>query len=227
MEKDKHFKEIVQVVKEKASLKQRIYRNTVDMFSRFEKQAEAIIEELKKETENFDKGVRLEFNPKGEFEFEIVIGGDVLVLTMHTNVFGFDVDHPLWKTGYVKEDISRNYCGMIQIFNFLADSFKYNRVNDVGHLIGRIFINKENHYFMEGKRQLNFLFNDFVHQKIEENTIQVILEQAVLYSMGFDLTVPDYRRVQKVSVGQMIEDSASMRISTSKKMGYRFSFDEE
>ena len=43
-------------------------------------------------------------------------------------------------TSYVKEDKNRSYCGVIHLYNFLADSFKYNRLNDVGYLIGRVFI---------------------------------------------------------------------------------------
>jgi len=34
---------------------------------------------------------------------------------------------------------------MISIYNFLSDSFKFNRVNDIGYLIARVFTNKENH----------------------------------------------------------------------------------
>ena len=44
----------------------------------------------------------------------------------------------------------RTYCGVINMYNFLSDSFKYNRENDLGYLIGRMFINKEN-TFVEGK----------------------------------------------------------------------------
>ena len=58
---------------------------------------------------------------------------------------------------------------MINIYNFLADSFKYNRLNDVGYLVGRVFLNKDLHYFVEGKRQLGFLYNDFVNDKLKTN----------------------------------------------------------
>ena len=34
------------------------------------------------------------------------------------------------------------FCGIINIYNFLSDSFKYNRESDLGYLVGRIFINK-------------------------------------------------------------------------------------
>jgi hypothetical protein len=225
MEEDKNFKKILEEVKHKACLKQKIYRNTLKTFKQFQLSAKGLIDELNKH--EIDDSVEISYQEKGAFEFEIKIGGDILLIYMHTNVFGFDASHPLWKTGYLKEDSSRNYCGMINIYNFLADSFKYNRVNDIGYLIGRTFVNKENHFFVEGRRQLNFLFNDFINQKIERQSIVQILEQSILYSMGFDLTIPSYRNVASLSVGELMVESASTRIKTAKKMGYRFSFDDE
>ena len=55
---------------------------------------------------------------------------------------------------YPEENPNRGFCGLIHIYNFLNDSFKYNRVHDLGYLIGRIFINHENHFMVQGKRQL-------------------------------------------------------------------------
>ena len=85
--------------------------------------------------------VPFEFHDKSEFEAELRFGGDVLIFFMHTNIFEFSRDHEVMKTSYVREDPDRSYCGTILIFNFLADSFHYNRENDLGYLIGRIFIN--------------------------------------------------------------------------------------
>src|SRR5574340_1141800 len=57
----------------------------------------------------------------------------------HTNVFEFDTRHLVWKTSYVKEKATRSFCRMINVYNFLPDSFKYNRANDLGYLVARIF----------------------------------------------------------------------------------------
>ena len=40
----------------------------------------------------------VEFIDKGEHEFHIKFGGDILVFFMHTNVFDFEKSHPIWKT---------------------------------------------------------------------------------------------------------------------------------
>ncbi len=223
----KDFNRIVEEVKNKASLKQLIYRNTLKSFKQFKMIAQEMVTSLKEESIGSDADVAIEFNERSGFEFEMKIGGDVLLIYMHTNVHAFERNHPMWKTTYIDKENDRNYCGVIYIYNFLADSFKYNRVNDIGHLIGRVFINKEQHFFVEGRRQLNFLFNDFINQKIELKYIQSILEQAILYSMSFDLTVPPYKQSQYISVGELLQDSSTMRIKTAKRLGFKFSFEPE
>jgi hypothetical protein len=125
----------------------------------------------------------------------------------------------------LKEDPSRSYCGIINVYNFLADSLKYNRYDDSGYLIGRIFINKDNHFFVEGKRQLNFIHNDFISQTVNEEDVLDIIQQSILYSMDFDLFTPPYRHVQEISVGQLLNEASGMRLKTGKRVGFKFSFE--
>ena len=222
---EQDFRQIVEVVKNKASLKQKIYRNTLAGFLRFKENSKNVVENLVKEAANFDDGVSIIYQEKGVFEYQLKIGGDIILFHMHTNVFEFDKSHALWKTAYLKEDSSRSYCGIINIYNFLADSLKYNRYDDSGYLIGRIFINKDNHFFVEGKRQLNFIHNDFTSQTVNEQDVLNIIQQAILYSMDFDLFTPPYRHVQEISVGQLLNEASGMRLKTGKRVGFKFSFE--
>ena len=116
---------------------------------------------------------------------------------------------------------------MINIFNFLSDSFKYNRTNDLGYLVGRVFINKENHYFIEGKRQLGFLYTDFVNATIDKNAIKSIIESTILYCLNFDLFTPPFDSVKELSVSEIQEASNSMNIKTGKRLGFRFQSDND
>ncbi len=222
---EQDFRQIVEVVKNKASLKQKIYRNTLAGFLQFKENSKNVVENLVKEAANFDDGVSIVYQEKGVFEYQLKIGGDIILFHMHTNVFEFDKSHALWKTAYLKEDSSRSYCGIINIYNFLADSLKYNRYDDSGYLIGRIFINKDNHFFVEGKRQLNFIHNDFTSQTVNEQDVLNIIQQAILYSMDFDLFTPPYRHVQEISVGQLLNEASGMRLKTGKRVGFKFSFE--
>ena len=222
---EQDFRQIVEVVKNKASLKQKIYRNTLAGFLQFKENSKNVVENLVKEAANFDDGVSIVYQEKGVFEYQLKIGGDIILFHMHTNVFEFDKSHALWKTAYLKEDSSRSYCGIINIYNFLADSLKYNRYDDSGYLIGRIFINKDNHFFVGGKRQLNFIHNDFTSQTVNEQDVLNIIQQAILYSMDFDLFTPPYRHVQEISVGKLLNEASGMRLKTGKRVGFKFSFE--
>ena len=191
---------ILETLKTKACMKQKVFRQTIEIFQNFKSETEKLASELKEEMDKVDKSVLVDFIDKGDYEFHIKFGGDILVFYMHTNVFDFDKSHHIWNSSYVKDDELRAYCGMINIYNFLADSFKYNRLNDVGYLVARLFVNKDLHYFVEGKRQLGFLYNDFINEVINNEKIREIIESSILYSMDFDLLTPSYDTMKEVSV---------------------------
>lgn len=218
---------IIDVLKEKACLKQSVFRKTIDVFADFKKEAEKLVEELKDEMCKVDDQVILDYTEKGDFEFHIKFGGDILVFYMHTNVFDFPKSHHIWTSSYLKDDELRAYCGMINVYNFLADSFKYNRSNDVGYLVARCFVNNEKHFFVEGKRQLGFLYNDFILEVIEPKKIRAILESTILYSMDFDLLTPPYDTMKEVSVMDIIEVTNAMKIKTGKRLGFKFQADSD
>jgi hypothetical protein len=218
---------ILETLKSKACLKQKVFRSTIDVFQNFKSEAKELSEELKSEMAEVDKDVVVEFIEKGDYEFHIKFGGDILVFFMHTNVFEFHKSHSMWNTSYIKEDELRAYCGMINVYNFLADSFKYNRVNDVGYLVARLFLNRDLHYFVEGKRQLGFLYNDFVNETISNDKIRQIIESSILYSMDFDLLTPTYDTMKVVSVHDVIEVTNAMNIKTGKRLGFRFQADSD
>lgn len=228
MSKDDKAKNLIlETLKVKACLKQKVFKQTIEIFQEFKKEGEALANELRGSMKNVDKAVQIEFIEKGEFEFHIKFGGDVLIFFMHTNVFDFDKSHSMWNTSYVKEDELRAYCGMINIYNFLADSFKYNRINDIGYLVARCFVNKDLHYFVEGKRQLGFLYNDFVNEVISNEKIRKVIESAMLYSMDFDLLTPNYDAMKEVTVNDVIEVTNALNIKTGKRLGFRFQADND
>jgi hypothetical protein len=115
--------------------------------------------------------------------------------------------------------------GKILVYNFLTESMTYNRPNDLGYLIARIFINKDNHYFVEGKRQLGFLYSDFSTQEFDEAAIRKVLESTVLYSLDFDPFTPPYDQVIQVTVGEIQESEIQAKIATGKRLGFRFQTD--
>jgi len=220
MKKDK---EIIELLKSKAVTKQQVYRNTKEVFADFQKVLKEKLTGINNEIS--DKKVRVVYSSDGNFEARLKFSGDTLLFHMHSNVFDFPVSHPIHKTKYIKEDSVRSFCGVINIYNFLSDSFKYNRFNDVGYLIARVFINIDKHFFVEGDKQLGFLFNDFVNQKINTEEIERIINEAMIYALNFDLQVPELNKVKAVSVHQILDINNNHKLRTSKRMGYKLSYE--
>jgi len=219
--------DLIQTFIHKASLKQEVYAKTIEVFDDFKEVIRDLYESSKETVEKHPKKLRYEFEEIENFEVKFTFGGDILIFMMHTNVFEFPRDHIVMKTSYVKEDIDRSYCGVINIYNFLADSFRYNRVNDVGYMIGRIFVNKDGHYFIEGKRELGFLYSNFVDKIIDKESIRKIVESAMTYTIKFDLLTPPFDQVKQVSVHDMKNKLDNMKIKTGKRLGFRFQGDHE
>tara|TARA_B100001094_G_scaffold158301_1_gene153239 strand:- start:256 stop:702 length:447 start_codon:yes stop_codon:yes gene_type:complete len=142
---------------------------------------------------------------------------------MHTNIFDFEASHQIHETSYVKEDKMRSFCGLINIYNFLSDSLKYNRFNDSGFLIARIFVNTDRHFFVEGDKEMGFLFNDFMNQQINKEHIDNIINAVMEYSLNFDLEAPNLNDVKMVSVHEIIDINNNHKIKTSKRLGFKLS----
>ena len=216
---------IAQLLREKSSLKQDVFYQTIAGFNALKSVVRELASELKTMANAIDRRLIVEYNEKSEFEVELRVAGDILIFHMHTNVFEFDTSHQIWKTTYVKEQPSRSFCGIINIYNFLADSFKYQRSNDLGYLVARIFLNNENHYFVEGKRQLGFLYNDFPNAMLSKDEMRKIVESAVVYCLNFDLFTPPFEEVKVVTLAQVMEESSMMSIKTGKRLGFKFQAD--
>lgn len=212
---------IVSLLKEKACAKQKIYRITKNIFANFQDVLQEKAKILNNEIQ--DKDVEVSYEESGDFDAKLKFSGDTLLFHMHSNIFDFDSSHQIHKTSYVKEDKMRSFCGIINIYNFLSDSLKYNRLNDAGFLIARIFINKDNHFFVEGDKQLGFLFNNFVNQQIDEVQICKIIDTAMIYALNFDLQTPNFNDVKVVSLHQILDINNNHKIKTSKRLGFKFS----
>jgi len=217
---------ILKLLEEKALLKLEVAERTAAGFDLLKKTLATLQSELKGAVKKItSKDILIDYFDKGQFEAEFSIVDDTIVFMMHTNVFTFENNHDIWKTSYVQQDNSRSYCGTIHVFNFLTDSFKYNRENDIGYLIARIFINKENHFFVEGKRQLGFLYNDFTNAEFNMDSARNVAESAILYSLDFDPYTPPYEQMTQLTVKEILDTSMQSRIATGKRLGFRFQVD--
>lgn len=211
----------------KANLQQKVYDNTFAVFNTLKEALHEMSSELNEELdEAIDRRIKIEYRDRGKFEAQLQVAGDVLIFNMHTNVFEFNREHEVWNNPYVQNDRTNTYCGIINIYNFLADTFKYNRANDEGYLIGRIFINKDKCFFVEGKHSYEVKCADFGNHKIDEQAVKNIIESAIYYSLEFDLLVPPYDVVKTVIADQMSTKFENTKMQTGKRLGYGFNSDD-
>src|SRR3989338_6309551 len=144
MKKIEQRNKIIDLLLNKAALKQDVAEYSEGIFAQFKKTVQAELDELRKHVD--DKRVRLSYSEKGKHEFRAAIGSDVLVFQLHTNIFRFDDENPIWNTKYLKQNGANGYFAIINMYNFLAESVEQGRFIDVGYLIGRIFMNHQGHF---------------------------------------------------------------------------------
>ncbi len=218
---------IKQKLVHKGNLQQKVFDNTFNTFNLLKEVLNEMAAELNDELEGqIDKRVRIEYRDRGKFECQLQTAGDLMIFIMHTDIFEFNRESSIWSNEYVTGNCDNAYCGVINIYNFLSDSFKYNRNQDEGYLIGRIFINHEMQYCVEGKRQLSVRHDTFGSRAIDREALLAVVSTAVEYALGFDLLVPPYDNVKCVSVEQMNTKFEQTKIQIGKRLGYRFNADD-
>lgn len=217
--------QIIKSLETKSTLKQKVFSNTVDIFEDLKEILHEMSGEINDSLTN-TRLIKVEYRDRGKFEAQLQVATDMLIFSMHTNIFEFNREHSIHQTPYVKQDKNNSYCGIINIYNFLADSFKYNRLEDEGYLIGRIFINHEKQFFVEGKRQKIFYHDTFGTGEMNKKKLLEIIQIAIQYSIDFDLLVPPYDAIKVVAVEQMNTKIENSRIQTGKRLGYKFNSDD-
>lgn len=222
---DKQKEAIISLLSKKSVMKQDVYSNTIAVFNQLKDILKERADDLSDEILKVDKRINIFFKDISLQAMQLKIAGDILDFQMHSNVFEFDRSHPMFRTAYIRGNELNSYCGIISVYNFLADSYKYNRLNDLGYLIARIFINQEKHFFVETKTQIGYKYHNFSTAPIDKDQLCDIVNELIIYSIKFDLFTPPYDSVKQVTVYEMQEKSTSAALRTGKRLGYGNSSD--
>ena len=218
---------ILEAIVKKSTLKQQIFDNTFSTFNDLKETLFEMASEIDDELDGkLDRRVRIEYRDRGKFEAQLQVASDILLVQMHTDVFEFDSNHIIWQNGYLQQNRDNSHVGVINIYNFLSDSLRYNRNADEGYLIGRIFINREKCFFVEGKRQTLVRPMAFGKEKITREDLVAIMETAINYAINFDLLVPSYEDNKRVTVDQFNSKMDNSKFITGKRIGYEFNVDD-
>lgn len=211
---------ILKLIAEKGVTSIEVFNNCKAVFDSLKTVLQAMEKDLKEKMSLIDARVPIEYDDKGRLEVHFKVANDVLVFMMHTNIFNFDSAHIMSKTSYVKENPLRAFCGVIYVYNFLTDSIKYNRVSDSGILVARLFVNKENHFFVDGKKRLGIIFNDFESDLVDINKLKIFIETLLIHVLELDVYVPPFEAIQQTTLQQLFENSAQSGFTTGKRFGF-------
>ncbi len=217
---DKQTETILKLLSEKSVMKQDVFSNTYSVFTLLKDVLKERAENLGGDIVKVDKRVTINYKDMSPQSMQIKVAGDMLDFYMHSNVFEFDRSHPMFKTGYVKKHELNSFCGIINVYNFLADSFKFNRVNDVGYLIARIFVNREKKFFIETRTQIGYKYNNFSAEPITKELLTDIVNELIIFAITFDLFTPPYDEVKTVTLLEIQEKQNSNSLRTGKRLGY-------
>lgn len=215
---DSKVPQIINLLKHKACTKQFVYRQTIEIFKRLKKIAADISNVIDHEIQAVDKTVDVEYINVSDFEFQIKFSGDLLVFSMHSNVVTFPNEHVLQKNPYILQDPTRGFFGAIVAYNFLADSLKYNRMMDPGYLLARMFLNKEEHFYIEGVRQLHFLHPDISQNVLTDEILRNFIESTMLASLEEDSEMPNFEKERVISVQQKLSKTM---LGNIQKVGFK------
>lgn len=208
----------------KARLKQKVWKNAIKFFDGLRNEAELLISELK-EKEAGNDNIRVEFKSISEFEFHVYFGSDLVVYSLQTNIVTFDSTHYLIQNKYLQQDPDLTFFGQILIYDFMADSLLYNRTEDTGYLLGRILVNRDNHFMIEGVRDLHYLFEGIEKTEGSKENNAMLIYKSLAVAIDSDLLAPDFTQIQFTTLG--VRMKADRELGHGSKIGFQMSTNEE
>lgn len=196
-----------------------VFASTKNVFELIKSELQKMEQSLKTALNAADSRLHVGYEDRGHLEVHFKAANEVLVFIMHPSVLSFDLSHPIHKSHYTKKDPLLAFCGMIYVYNFSADTFKFNREQDLGLLVARIFINKEKHFFMEGKKQIGLLYNRFDADVISEEKVNSLIQGILQYCIDLDPQASPFDSMIQTSLLEL-KTRTSTNIETGKRFGF-------
>jgi hypothetical protein len=215
---------IKHLLESKSTAKQTAYKHICKAFSVLAAEARSIVTELNRRANPADKDVTVEFNVINDHEFDVKLAGDMLIFVMNTNVVTLEESHPIMKEDYIKRNDVNRYFGQVMVYNFMADSLKHNRNNDPGYLLARLMINHENHFFIEGEKELE-AYGRMSEKPISHAGLQQLVKIVLKMAIENDLVAPAFTQVKSITVNQKRDHT--FELGGAHKIGFRMSYEHK
>lgn len=216
---------IRQLLENKSTAKQLTYKNLLDAFRQLADESKSIVENLKSQIQVKDADITVDYLEVNDHEFQVKLAGDLLIFVLHTNIVTFDETHAAMQLPYCKENEINRYFGQIMIYNFMADSVRFNRINDPGYLVARLLINHENRFLVEGEGRLGFLYNQISDRGIASSDLNAIVQHALTIAIENDLMAPPFPQVRFITLHQKLEKTSEL--GAGQKIGFRMNYQDK
>jgi hypothetical protein len=89
MEEVESYQHILKLLENKATIKQQIFKKTSDVFNQFKQVLNEICLDMQADFAGKSQLVEVSYSDRGDFEVQLKFSGDVLILSMHSNVLVF------------------------------------------------------------------------------------------------------------------------------------------
>ena len=66
-----------------------------------------------------------------------------------------------------------------------------------------------------------------MNQELNDDYINSIVEQSMIFALNFDLISPNFQEVNRVNVHQILDMNNSHKLRTSKSLGFKFSHENK
>jgi len=219
------FDRIKFLLESKSTAKQITYKNLLAAFNSLRKEASRIASDLTAKAKPNDEDVTIYFREVNEHEFEVKLAGDLLSFVLHTNIVTFDPNSEVMKDPYITQNFVNRYFGQIMVYNFMADSLKFNRVNDPGYLLVRLLVNHEGRYVVEGDGNLASLAGKISADPITEQELAILVKLAMTLAIENDLMAPSFPDVRFITVFQKMEKT--QELGAGQKIGFQMSYQND
>jgi hypothetical protein len=217
MEKD--FEQIKDKLFGKAVVKYEVYKSLLNFFEHLKAESKQLCDRLSKEIAESGNSIEADYTEHSPFEFRLVVGGDTLVVVLQSNVVALNPEHFEMKSDYIKAQRPHVYFGQIVFYNFLTDSFRFNRFDDLGYLVCRIFLDKNENFMVEGHRQVQLAFGQMKDTPASSLNAKILMLAALNTVLDNDLQAPDFELVQVITLAQ--KENYTITAARGSKIGFK------
>jgi len=219
---DNIIENLAEQIRQKSVTQTQAKNNTRQVFNDLKDKAFELVKSMKEKLGDQAKDAKLEFDKVSEYEFHLMFAGELLIFTTHSNILNFAEGHILHKSPYIKQNTERGYFGAIMAYNFLSDSLKFKRMFDQGYLIARLFVNNENHFYVEGVN-MNYEYTDVAKNIVDDSFLEKFLKSTLEAALETDPVMSNFEQEKSISVADKLNRSM---LGNVKKIGFQMKTDK-